>query len=39
MKVWIFIHGAACMVIKDDFDMTDSDLVSLLEDTITAFYE
>ena len=39
MKVWIFIHGAACMVIKDDFDMTDDDLVKLLEDTISAFYE
>ena len=38
MKVWIFIHGAACMVIKDDFDMTDADLVKLLEDTISAFY-
>ena len=39
MKMWIFIHGAACMILKDDFDMTDSDLVNLLEETITAFYE
>ncbi len=39
MKVWIFLHGAACMVIKEDFDMTENDLVHLLEETIAAFYE
>lgn len=37
MKMWIFIHGIACMVIKDDFDMTDREIEELLISTYDAF--
>lgn len=37
MKMWIFIHGIACMVLKDDFDMTEDEIRQLLEATFSAF--
>ncbi|MBO6149093.1 MAG: TetR/AcrR family transcriptional regulator [Lachnospiraceae bacterium] len=32
MKIWLFIHGVACMILRDDFDMGEEELKSLLED-------
>lgn len=32
MKMWIFIHGAACMVITGDFDLSEKETMELLED-------
>lgn len=30
MKMWIFIHGAACMAISGDYDLPESETVRLL---------
>ena len=35
--MWIFIHGIACMVLKDDFDMTEKEIEELLVATYRAF--
>ena len=32
MKMWIFIHGAACMVITGDFDLSEEETLQLLEE-------
>ena len=32
MKMWIFIHGAACMMLTGDYDLSDRDTLALLED-------
>lgn len=32
MKMWIFIHGCACMVITGDYDLTQEETIDLLED-------
>lgn len=32
MKMWIFIHGCACMVQTGDYDLTISETVDLLKD-------
>ena len=37
MKMWIFIHGAACMSLSGDFDLTDEETVSLLEKSYESF--
>lgn len=37
MKMWIFIHGIACMVLKDDFDMSEEEIRELLVSTFSAF--
>ncbi|MCR5488260.1 MAG: TetR/AcrR family transcriptional regulator [Lachnospiraceae bacterium] len=37
MKMWIFIHGIACMVLKDDFDMTEKEIEELLCETYLSF--
>lgn len=37
MKMWIFIHGAACMVITGDYDLTDFQTKVLLEDNYTSY--
>ena len=37
MKMWIFIHGAACMVITDDYDLTDFETKVLLEDNYKSY--
>lgn len=30
MKMWIFIHGAACMSLTGDFDLTEKETLTLL---------
>ncbi len=32
MKMWIFIHGCACMVLTGDYDLTEEETIDLLED-------
>ena len=32
MKMWIFIHGCACMVQTGDYDLTIDETVELLKD-------
>ena len=32
MKMWIFIHGCACMVLTVDYDLTEEETIELLED-------
>lgn len=32
MKMWIFIHGCACMTLTGDYDLTQEETVDLLED-------
>lgn len=36
MKMWIFIHGCACMVITGDYDLTIEETVDLLQDMYTS---
>lgn len=36
-KMWIFIHGAACMVITGDYDLGEEDTIKLLVDTYKSF--
>lgn len=37
MKMWIFIHGAACMTLTGDYDLTNVETLELLENSFTAF--
>lgn len=37
MKMWIFIHGAACMVITGDYDLSEEETILLLEDSYSAY--
>ncbi|MDD3204305.1 MAG: TetR/AcrR family transcriptional regulator [Lachnospiraceae bacterium] len=37
MKMWIFIHGAACMVITGDYDLSESETMELLKDSYLAY--
>ena len=37
MRMWIFIHGAACMSLTDDYDLQEEDTVKLLEESYKAF--
>lgn len=37
MKMWIFIHGIACMVWSNDFDLPDSKIQQMMEETYGAF--
>ncbi len=32
MKMWIFIHGCACMVLTGDYDLTEDETIELLND-------
>ena len=32
MKMWIFIHGCACMVLTGDYDLTEDETIDLLQD-------
>ncbi|MDE7476854.1 MAG: WHG domain-containing protein, partial [Lachnospiraceae bacterium] len=32
MKMWIFIHGCACMVLTGDYDLTEEETIELLKD-------
>ena len=38
LKMWIFIHGAACMSLTGDYDLTDQQTMQLLEHSYYAFY-
>lgn len=37
MKMWIFIHGAACMTLTGDYDLSDVATYELLEKSYKAF--
>lgn len=37
MKMWIFIHGAACMSLTGDYDLSDVETMALLERSYEAF--
>lgn len=37
MKMWIFIHGAACMTLTGDYDLSDVETMELLEGSYRAF--
>lgn len=37
MKMWIFIHGAACMTLTGDYDLSDTETVALLERSYESF--
>lgn len=37
MKMWIFIHGAACMSLTGDYDLTDQETREMLESVYRSF--
>ncbi len=37
MKMWIFIHGAACMSLTGDYDLSEEETVRMLKDSYQAF--
>lgn len=37
MRMWIFIHGAACMSLTGDYDLSDSETLEMLERSYRAF--
>ncbi|MCM1536707.1 MAG: TetR/AcrR family transcriptional regulator [Clostridium sp.] len=37
MKMWIFIHGSACMTLTGDYDLLDEETMELLEQSYAAF--
>lgn len=37
MKMWIFIHGAACMTLTGDYDLTEIQTRELLENSYQSF--
>lgn len=37
MKMWIFIHGAACMSLTGDYDLSEEETIALLEESYKAF--
>lgn len=37
MKMWMFIHGAACMSLTGDYDLTEEETVTMLKDAYSAF--
>lgn len=37
MKMWIFIHGAACMSLTGDYDLSDVETLKMLEQSYGAF--
>lgn len=39
MKMWIFIHGAACMNMTGDYDLQEEDTIKLLQESYNAFQE
>ncbi len=38
MRVWLVIHGTACMMIRNEFDISEKDTVNLLEDMFGKIY-
>lgn len=39
MKMWIFIHGAACMSLTGDYDLSDQETLQMLETVCRSFME
>ena len=39
MKMWIFIHGAACMSLTGDYDLKEEETITILEDSYHAFMQ
>ncbi len=37
MRMWIFIHGSACMTLTGDYDLSDEETMELLEQSYTSF--
>ena len=37
MRMWIFIHGSACMSLTGDYDLQEEDTVKLLEESYNAY--
>lgn len=37
MKMWMFIHGAACMSLTDDYDLKSEETVAMLKDAYQSF--
>lgn len=37
MKMWIFIHGAACMSLTGDYDLSEEETLYLLKDSYRAY--
>lgn len=37
MKMWIFIHGAACMTLTGDFDLDEYETLKLLKESYQAY--
>lgn len=37
MKMWIFIHGAGCMAVSGDYDLSTDDSVAMLESAYISF--
>ena len=36
-KMWIFVHGIACMTLTGDYDLDEAETIKLLKDTYRAF--
>ena len=37
MKMWIFIHGAACMSLTGDYDLSEDETIQMLKDAYQSF--
>ena len=37
MKMWIFIHGAACMSLTGDYDLSEDETMQMLKETYHSF--
>lgn len=37
MKMWMFIHGAACMSLTEDYDLKEEETLSMLKDAYQSF--
>lgn len=37
MKMWIFIHGAACMTLTGDYDLSEQETIQMLKDCYQSF--
>ena len=36
-KMWIFIHGAACMTLTGDYDLSEEETIQMLKDSYQAY--
>ncbi len=37
MKMWIFIHGAACMSLTGDYDLSEDETMRMLKEAYQSF--